>query len=583
MTNFAPHVSFLQLVACHPWASVRVLQAMGALDARTFKQAMHQTLAVGWVEQARLPGPRRAARLLALTPQGAGQLGLAYSLTDYRTCLMQNFRLELARAHLHAWCQTATSAWAFSPYILSARAFSLATGQPKTQMGKRTGGSLQTLHLDGLACLQLEPQRFALFALMVDIDGIKLDSLRQQFRSLAAWRRHWAQTERRAEALVTVVVTTPHRWPQGVLAWREGIAKSETVRPLRLIGFEPGAEGLARNERAEAAPLWAGLSLLSSAIDLPTQLLPKTHQKSTQAYRRSNRPRLSVLSWAARFKTPWAQLVQLHQTLGVWARQVLERIGQYPLLTGKELAVILGRSAQHVAHASRILQHSQLIERPAGQRGWVLTTLGLKFLATQAGYSPAQYASLRGWPTRGQANHLQYSPQVWLQTLAHTRLILQFLVGLRRYGPTAGVQLRHWEHVHTHQTFSSTPAAHLLPDAIGILEVNQDAPRRELTFWLEVDRGTVRGQALTHKLARYWEAIQWGRRVRLLMVVETEARLQAVRRRLRQLALRHAAWVDVRLTRVDMLHEPSGHLNPFKRVWRTATHSHFISAFGVDQ
>lgn len=578
MTNASPHASFLQSVACHPWASLNFLRAISALNERAFKQAMHQTLTAGWVEQVRLPGPRRATRHLALTPQGASHLGLVYTLPDYRTPLMQTFRLELARAHLQAVGNSAAIMWAYSPYLLSARAFSLSTGQPKAQISKRTGGPLQTLQLDGLACLQLEPQRFALIALLVDMDGFKLDGLRQQFRSLAAWRRHWAQTERRAEALVTVIVTTPYRWPQVVLAWREGNAKSETVRPLRLIGFEPGADGLARNERAEAGPLWAGLPLLASAINLPAQLQPKTHRKISQPHRHSKRPRLSLLSWAVRFNTEWAQLVQRHQTLGVWARQVLERVGQYPLLTRKELAVILGRSAQHVAQAVRTLQQNQLIEHPASQRGYVLTTLGLKFLAAQAGYAPAQYAGLRGWPTHGQANHLQYSAHAWLHTLAHTRLILQFLVGLRRYGPTAGVHLRHWEHIHTHQTFSQAETANLLPDAIGTVVINGPTPRREVTFWLEVDRGTLRGRALTQKLARYSAAVQWGRRVRLLMVVEAggEARLQTLRRRLRQLAPR----MDVRLTRADLLYERPGQLNPFKLVWRTAHQSRFISAFG---
>jgi hypothetical protein len=107
-------------------------------------------------------------------------------------------------------------------------------------------------------------------------------------------------------------------------------------------------------------------------------------------------------------------------------------------------------------------------------------------------------------------------------------------------------------------------------------------------FWLEIDRHTVRGEALSKKLARYYEVggprEGWiGRQARILIVVERddEGRLQSIRRRLLALNAQYRAQLDVRLTRVDLLDDGQEGLDPTRKVWRTLESSAFVSAFNL--
>jgi hypothetical protein len=201
---------------------------------------------------------------------------------------------------------------------------------------------------------------------------------------------------------------------------------------------------------------------------------------------------------------------------------------------------------------------------------------------------PDRYADLRRWPvTYDSHGQSQYSLGALLAQAAHTAIILEFLVGLRRFGPARGVTLRTWDHVLCLEIIPDLEQAdrsrRIIPDAVGRVAV---AGGREISFWLEVDRGTLRGRALTRKLTRYYivggpQPAARGRGVRLLVVVAPgdEARLRNLQQRFQDLDQRYQAQLDVRLSRADLLEAGHGRLDPTRSVWRTAYRDDFLTAF----
>jgi hypothetical protein len=305
--------------------------------------------------------------------------------------------------------------------------------------------------------------------------------------------------------------------------------------------------------------------------------------------------RAGLLRWAAHSDKDAARLVRDHATLSLRARRLLDRIGQYPLIRVDELAIVMGCGAQNATDGLHELKRSGLIEHPApSEVGYVLTWRGLSLLAAQAGSAPIEYARLRRWPIRVEAGEARYSAESWLAARDHTRIVLEFLVGLRRSGPRAHWRLVHWDHVYCLRESPTGVAAsvaglraplwRVIPDAAGTMQLAGRLTPRLVDFWLEVDRGTIQGQALTAKLARYCQ-VSANQRPRLLIVVkrDDEARLQTVRRRLNALDAQYRAGLDVRLTRVDLLSEGPRRLDPTRNVWRTLSCGDFVSAFGVER
>jgi hypothetical protein len=224
------------------------------------------------------------------------------------------------------------------------------------------------------------------------------------------------------------------------------------------------------------------------------------------------------------------------------------------------------------------------------------------------GLRPTEFARQRHWPTHKAGHAILYSVQGLIACRAHSRLVLDFLVGLRRHGPRAQHALMAWEHVdclHEYPFASETGApprdppppkpgaplppyvVRIVPDATGLVRVFGAGPNHyaDTAFWLEVDRGTERGRALLDKLARYYRHAQrswpYDRNLsRLLIVVEhnDEPRLAYLRRRLQRLNQHYRMTLDVRLTRADLLAARGG-LDPTRPKWRTLDDDTFVSAF----
>ncbi len=612
-------------VHCHPWAKLSTLLGLSGLSEHAARGvALPLALRQQLVEQIELPSARRAEPRLGLTVRGTLALRQVYSRPRLRDAFLRAFHLDGARSLLAGW--GARVAWSMSPFTVPARdvrpprrwAPAVRDDRPR----EPGPGLYRSIRLDALACIRLTTG-YAHLALLVDPGGLSLDWFFQQFRSLHAWHRQdafWPRDER--FPIVAAVAPTEARRRGLLEAWGEAakVARGDANPvPLRLTTWDQLRElnsrerwldehGSLANDPTEHYGLFRERSLAPAFNGQPWwgQGVPDgaafvCHPAPAPAPRGSF---LASLRAPVRKNGRLGPVLRAHAAVSERGRRLLPYIGQYPLITTAELGVVLGRTDRSMRTGLRELRALGLTAPPApGEAGYVLTARGLALLAAQAGLGPGEYARLRRWPTRRQGREVVFSVQGLLACRAHTRLVLDFLVGLRRHGPRAGVALEQWEHVDCLHEYPfvapggaaarthSTPESwygRITPDATGVVCVYAaDGGRSALTeFWLEVDRGTERGRALLNKLNRYCQ--HWARlpawraaRQRLLIVVEhgAEKRLRHLLQRLIELSLLRRAVLDVRLTRADLLSDHRGGLDPTRSVWRTLTDPGHVPAF----
>lgn len=604
---------FLTAIADHPWAAAGLLQSYSGLtDWEIEKRYQPLALERGLVERADIPAPQRAPRRFGLTPLGASVIGRSWSRAHLGEALLRAVTLDAARLLLTEWVGEAYGlAWAMSPFTISAKDIASESGPSSTGAGYRN------LRLDGLACMRFHSQAFTNMALLIDPGGIKVEWFFNQFRGWQHWHRR-AEFRGSVGVFPTLVLVAANvrRRGQLISLWQAATSAEGGLLRLRLTTYEALAHSTVKerlwwNERGQAIALWGGLMTNTRPSIRPpstgggwnpvaseTQVTPVAPIDSRQ---------LSLLTWAQQAKHKsirFAHLLGLQLLVSAQGRRLLERIGEYPLVTADELAIVDGHSLMALRPSLQQLKSLGLIDHPAPQEaGFTLTGLGVAWLAALIGQTPNAYAALMRWPLRrDESGQRHYSAEAFLAHRAHTRCVLDFLIGLRQYGPKHRLALRVWDHVHCLREFPATPSAinrtdrrsrqpeRALPDALGQVRVFGESQRHfvDTDFWLEVDLGTKRGRALTQQLARFYrvggprDGLS-GRSARILIVVarDDEARLQTVRRRLRMLNERYHARLDVRLTRLDLLEDQRGRLDPARQVWRTPESSEFVAPFNL--
>jgi hypothetical protein len=625
---------FLGAVGDHPWATMGlILSYSGLLDWEVEKRYQGLALERGLIERAEIPAIQRAPRRFGLTSAGAALIGRTWSRAQMWDALLRAVSLDAARLLLTEWVgQTRSMVWSLSPFTVPAvevappsnpRYASLRGTRDDIRQEKRSrGAGFRSVCLDGLACLRFGPEEYANLAVMVDPGGIKLDWFFHQFRSWYAWRRR-REFGGSVGVFPTLVIVAANelRQAQLIRLWRE--AAPAGASPLRLrittyaaMAHKAALDRLWLDERGQPTGLWAGLMMASQSSPRPSSACggwwgttPLSDQETDPPLSpvKPNRPKPSLVEWAEHPKQAEklsARLARLQLKVSAQGRRLLERIGEYPLITGSELAIVASLTADAVRPALKELEGESLICHPApDEGGYVLTWLGLAWLAAQAGHAPNEYAALMRWPMRrDEAGRPRYSAEAMLVNREHTRCILDFLIGLRRNGPGQRLALLVWDHVQCMHEFPvavssaqrrgprSLQPARVLPDAIGkVRSFGAKATQFvDTDFWLEVDLGTKRGRALKSQLERFYlvggprDGLQ-GRAVRILMIVarDDEARLQGLRRRIRALNQRYHTQLDVRFTRLDLLEDERGRLDPARKVWRTPESSEFVYAFNM--
>ncbi|MCC6190629.1 MAG: replication-relaxation family protein [Anaerolineales bacterium] len=579
-----------------------MLRSESGLRQGEFEAAVRLAIRYRLVAPAMVRGLGRAPARYGLTPGGADREGMAYSEPGQQRTLLAALKLDYARALLNQWHGAPGIVWALSPYDLPAQAL---RSERQLSPGRRdfVGQAYRSLHLDALVCLRLTPGNYRNVAVLVDPGNLDLDWFFQQFRSAHAWRRRpeFGRDDSTYFPVVVMLTSDQQRLTQIVQQWRETVHSGDWPGPLRITTFDDLGRDCWWNERCQTTVLWGEVvpcarpSRRPGAPDAGWWAHAAPDEVAAKKPVPISKP--STASHSARLtRRELRRLVDIHQAISLKSRELLDRIGQYPLITMEDLAVVMAFSERHVRDGIEELMVHHLIEVAPSGSGYVLTWLGLCLLAAQVRLPPVEYARLRGWPLRRTATGPEYAVG-WFDTVrAHTSLVLDFLVGLCRHGPPR-LSLRRWDHVQClfelperdmpGQALRRKQLRAVVPDATGVVSVAANSGSRcELAFWLEVDRDTAHGQALADKLARYyrlggtWDGLA-GNLPRLLILVERggEGRLQALRRRLRGLNEQYQTQLDVRLARADLLGDEHGRLDPVKPAWRTVYMSEFVGAF----
>jgi len=606
---------YLGAVADLPWATPPVIEAYSGLFDWEIERFYRPTaLQRGWIERGDIPAARRRAMpRFGPTPEVARLLGRAWEPECLRAAFLQALTLDAGRRLVAEWVDQAIRVvWALSPFILPVEAVRpFRRAKPKEVDSEHRYRSVQ---FGVLAALQTrcDPERYAHVAVLLDPGDIHLAWFRQQFRSLYAWRR---RSEFRgspsAFPLVTLIAMNDARRVQLAKLWRASALPGMSVLRLRLTTY---AE-LARDEAATRQWWDEGGQRVSwssglNEVDRPG-MRPPSHLAGWWGYetqsiddlcpRRSARrfapgaKQYPVIAHARRTanyrRDPLSsKLVRWQLSLKAQWRWILRCVGNYPLLSVTDLALVMGISKARASLGLAALRREGLVGCRPDHIGHVLTWEGVALVAAQVGFPPDRYAELRRWPVAcGEDGRARYSVEALLAHADHTELILRFLTGLRRFGPQYGVLLTTWDHVLCVETFPDHQRERgvhrAIPDASGRVQLPDGAT---IACWLEVDRGTIQGRALTQKLTRYYAVGGLQRDIRarvprLLIVVAPgdETRLLKLQRRIRDMDERYQVRLNARITRADLLGVGRGWLDPLRSVWRTAHTSDFVSPFDV--
>jgi hypothetical protein len=622
----------LKAVADLPWAEARLLQAYTRLAAHQLRAAAHELVQSNQLDLAEIPTrARRAPQRYGLAPPGAARLGQRFAAPFWRRTLLAALCYDPARLVLFNLLHSVEVVWALSPFTLAAEAVR-AEGRPR--LGGRPVPSgmrpYRSVPMDLLACLQLDIGQYLNVLVIVDPGGVSLEPLQESLRSLSAWRRRGEFRGRTRTLPLTVSVAANEERAQAFIQyWRQSAPGAPGA--LRVMTWQALAQSNRRrqpfadwrwwNERHQVTAFWPGLTFSPSpsrrpnlavtawwaepAGDLqeanpdwppPFELKRRAQVSGVIAQARLNKKKepphtdSRALGLAA---VDWHQAICDHLNTTAMGRRLLDRIGVFPLLTATDLALVVGLDAANVRREIALLRKAGLVDaaHPAqDEGGYGLTWRGLTLLAVQAGHLPKPYAELRHWPVTEDEHGPRYSLEAALRVREHTDIVIEFLVGLRKAAERERLALQRWEHMQTFEESLAhgTRAVRVMPDAEGCIRSFGPAPEHyvDTPFWLEVDRGTLNGRALQEKLRRYYRLRSdtpgvRGRRERLLIVVERDAegRLRTLCRRLRTLDEAYHTRLDVRLTRLDLLDNGHGRLNPARRVWRTPYASTFRGAF----
>jgi hypothetical protein len=220
-----------------------------------------------------------------------------------------------------------------------------------------------------------------------------------------------------------------------------------------------------------------------------------------------------------------------------------------------------------------------------------LSPQGLKLLGTQAGFAAREYAILRRWPIQvppkpDKRHAIELSTKNFKKHAAHARMALDFMLGLIQVAGRLPLYLVTWdlEYLYVFRNrqgpvlVPGSERSHqtVIPDAVGSVSVTLPEGTAQVTeFWLEIDRGQLRGTRLRRKLAKYYQArggyagtLGWLPRLLIVVRDGDERRAQALARRIRQLDGLYGRRLDVLIARNDQMRRPDQIIDPARQIWR---------------
>ena len=350
-------------------------------------------------------------------------------------------------------------------------------------------------------------------------------------RRLAGWFAASARTARRwgKEGLPPVLVICPSARERRV--WEEALAKRDGAGSgcLDLLlttreELHAAGAGDARWWRPGRAPaplveqLGWGAAPVARAIQVARALEDCGPPPRRTGASLSRRARASAMGGEA--KPAWRRLGDLALATGPAEKTLTEWVARHPLLSAAELAALTdesgeltGRRLERLASCGAIGvdDESVGVDRNADdhhEARYLLTDLGMRWLAARAGVPPAIFAR-RGGVTFAPAS--PPFPRRVVPHREHTLGINRFTARLALDARAAGWRLAEWRNeAESTRRFVAGHGrtAWIRPDGSGVLE--RDAESRP--FLLEYDRGTLHSGSYRAKFEgyrHYYAAREW--------------------------------------------------------------------------
>lgn len=226
---------------------------------------------------------------------------------------------------------------------------------------------------------------------------------------------------------------------------------------------------------------------------------------------------------------------------------LLDEIAAHPLLTAKELAMLVQATLQRIRPCHKHLSELKLVETPRQDGRYLLAAEGMRYLTAVAGYGGAvrRYARLRGWGKGFDA---------LVQHWEHTREENEFFLRLAAVARKRRHALTWLSELESRLYYELGGRRHsFLPDGRG----TYIAGDRRYEFALEVDRSRAAQEKLRRKLAEYSACVNSnilrGERVdllRVLILTTSWERSETLRRTAREFA---SADMPIFITTFDRL------------------------------
>jgi len=300
----------------------------------------------------------------------------------------------------------------------------------------------------------------------------------------------------------------------GVAAWKRflsevGRARHDVPTWTRIATWEQRRAG-GRGGKRYSPTSTAGI--LWSSTDLPPHACPPSHTPLPQ-----------LVGGAPLVRASRDPLQRGHaRTSGAVRlterdRVVLDLVGRHPFLTPSEVATVFGweteatcrRTGNLLARGTmRTLDPSEIAGRTSKRGLLELTRTGVEIVAAQHGLSRAQAQRAHGLTGQG-CDHLTGQRVDLLRNLAHTPGVNDCFIDLYRVARQQ-TDAGHDSAVVAWHAAAVCATPYVRPDGYGLYRHHGSRDG----FFLEYDRGTMRGRDLVKKFTRYqvYKDSQWSQR-----------------------------------------------------------------------
>ncbi len=540
----------LSVIAAHPWIDAGQTAALAGLDRRKTDRYLDRLTREGLVQMCRIAGLCTHGALYALNGRAVYDQTQSVSPISLEQALLQIESLWGVRNLLVDLARRDRLIRAVSPGRLCLKD-SLRLNVPAWGELARDEGKLS-------------------FVVDWDLGEVVPDAYRRRFEAI-----HRAGHGDMARLPAFVLVTTNRvRAMQLLWLWREAaqscgacLARFYVAEWSAVISGRPDVWRRAGDE-GTPVPLFHGEMGQTDVSSMVYQSAARCAGFSVDRVRAGS---------SARRKLARAHLSVPDRA----ARRVLRMVGNWPLLSASEIALLLGDQREtHVRPALSRLEELDLVttyfhlpESRQEPARYYLTDLGVRLLAAASGMRPGRYVRYRQWPRRKtpDARSAQREPDrpaggldvsLLIAHFEHTRDVRSFFISLARTARRfRDLRQDHallvWDESDCRRFYHAGGRKHaLIPDSGGVYRIG-----RELyEFFLEVDRGTMSPARLRRKFDAYYayrqtgEYLRGGTRLpRLLVIVPDEGRAHLVR----QIVLERArmaggvpldAWIAVQET-----------------------------------